>query len=417
VSGPGPVDDAIDWSRVDLVVFDLDGTLYDARRLRAVMALWLLADALRHRSLATVRALAAFRRVREALGDASARRGVDFEALQDRLAARRAGCTPTVLRQTVQDWMEQRPLRWLRPCRRPGVAEVFEGLRRAGKPVAVWSDYPAQAKLQALGLRADLVVSASDAQVRRLKPDPVGLQFVLRHFGVAPGRALMVGDRVDRDVAAAARAGVPALWLGGPGRALFRRQSGRPGLPAGTRRCAGFHDPRFAPLRPARRWGGLALRYTVTGGLAAAVDLGLFQLLAPRWSAAAMPGGLPGVLVAALASFLVAAAVNFVASSCWAYRQDWRSPARALRFLLAAGLGACVNGGITTALALAGWPALAAKAVGIGLAFGLNFAVNTAWVFSPPRGGACAGGPSAAGRTRHRAIAAAAWRRHPSARE
>ena len=165
-----------------------------------------------------------------------------------------------------------------------------------------------------------------------------------------------------------------------------------------------------------QRWHALALRYAATGGLAAGVDLGLFQLLAPRWGPVPMPGSVPGVLVAALVSFLVAAAVNFVASSCWAYRQDWRSAGRALRFLLAASLGACVNGGITTILALAGWPALAAKAVGIGIAFGLNFALNTAWVFSPPRGDACAGGPAAVGRTRRRATTATAWRRRPSAR-
>ena len=246
--------DSLDWGGIDLVVFDLDGTLYNAQRLRAVMAMWLVTDALRQRSLATVRALAAFRRAREALGDASARRAVEFEALQYPLAARRAGCTPPELRNTVETWMEQRPLPWLRACRRPGVAEVFEGLRRAGKQVAVWSDYPAYAKLQALGLSADLVVSASDAQVRRLKPDPVGLQVVLRHCGVAPARALMVGDRVDRDVAAASRAGVQALWLGGAraGRAAFWR-AGRASLPAGTRVCAGFHDALFSPIRLAGR--------------------------------------------------------------------------------------------------------------------------------------------------------------------
>lgn len=164
----------------------------------------------------------------------------------------------------------------------------------------------------------------------------------------------------------------------------------------------------------------LALRYTATGGLAAVVDIGLFHLLAQTW--ASRVGA--GLLLPALASFAVAAVVNFIASSLWAYRQDWRSPRRALRFLLAASAGGLVNSGITAGLAAVGWPATLAKVTGVGIAFAMNFAVNTWWVFgrgrhglSPRRAGACADAPSAAGRTRRWAAGAAAWPQPPSARE
>ncbi len=166
----------------------------------------------------------------------------------------------------------------------------------------------------------------------------------------------------------------------------------------------------------------LALRYAGTGGLAAVVDIGLFHALA-----APLAGRLlPGLLLPALLSFLAAALVNFVASSAWAYGQDWRSARRAGRFLLAASLGGLVNSGVTTGLALAGWPATIAKVAGVGIAFGLNFAVNTRWVFGrrlsprgvrPRCGGACAAGPAAGGRTRRWAAGAAAWPPPPSARE
>ena len=166
----------------------------------------------------------------------------------------------------------------------------------------------------------------------------------------------------------------------------------------------------------------LALRYACTGGLAAVVDIGLFHALA-----APLAGRLlPGLLLPALLSFLVAALVNFVASSAWAYRQDWRSARRAGRFLLAASLGGFVNSAVTAGLGLAGWPATAAKVAGVGIAFGLNFAVNTRWVFGrrlsprgarPRCGGACAAGPAAGGRTRRWAAGAAAWPPPPSARE
>ena len=115
------------------------------------------------------------------------------------------------VRALTQEWMERRPLPLLAACRYPQVAEVFAGLRAAGKRIAAFSDYPALAKLAALGLQAEVVVCATDTDIARLKPDPAGLLAVLRQTGVAPGRALMIGDRFDRDAAAADRAGMRAL--------------------------------------------------------------------------------------------------------------------------------------------------------------------------------------------------------------
>ena len=58
----------------------------------------------------------------------------------------------------------------------------------------------------------DLIVSGND--VRKHKPDPEGIERVLRTFSIDPGRALMVGDSLG-DLRAARAAGVPiaaALW-------------------------------------------------------------------------------------------------------------------------------------------------------------------------------------------------------------
>ena len=201
-----------DWTTIDLVVFDVDGTLYDQRRLRLGMLRQLLGHAWQTRSLDTLLTLRTFRRVREALaelGDEQA--GSDFMALQYAQTANRHGRTPAAVRALTDEWMEQRPLPLLAACRYAHVAEVFAGLRAAGKRVAAFSDYPAVAKLAALGLQADVVVCATDPGIARLKPDPAGLLAILRQTGVAPERALMIGDRFDRDAAAAARAGMRAL--------------------------------------------------------------------------------------------------------------------------------------------------------------------------------------------------------------
>lgn len=198
----------VDWAAIDLVVFDVDGTLYDARTLRGAMARRLLLEACRTRSLRTPWVLRVFRQVREALGEEA---GAEFLHAQYERTAHRVGQPPAAVRALVDEWMVRRPLPLLRPCRLPHIDRLFDGLRAAGKRIAVLSDYPAHDKLQALGLHADLVASACDPGIARLKPDPRGLEVVLTRAGVAPARALMVGDRFDRDAAMAQRAGVQAL--------------------------------------------------------------------------------------------------------------------------------------------------------------------------------------------------------------
>lgn len=198
------------WGCIDLVVFDVDGTLYDAARLRRAMLVMLLAESWRTRSLHALRTLHAFRCEREALAEEG---DAEFLHLQYPRTARRLDCTSAQVRAVVREWMEQRPLPLLRACRRPGVAQVFDGLRAAGKRIGVLSDYPAQDKLQALDLAADLVVSAGDAGIGRLKPNPRGLHTLMLRAGVPPSRTLVVGDRLDRDVAVARRVGAHALLL------------------------------------------------------------------------------------------------------------------------------------------------------------------------------------------------------------
>ena len=139
------------------------------------------------------------------------------------------------LQALVDDWIETRPLPYLAACRYDGVAELFEGLRRHGKTIGVLSDYPAEAKLTALGLAADHVVTAGDPGVGILKPHPRGLQVLMDRAGVAPTATLLIGDRADRDGVAAREAGA---------RVLIR--STRP--IEGWRTFDRFDAPVFAPM-------------------------------------------------------------------------------------------------------------------------------------------------------------------------
>jgi FMN phosphatase YigB (HAD superfamily) len=223
---------SLDWDDVHLVVFDVDGTLYRQRPLRLRMARDLTLDALLRRKLDVVTVLASYRRIRERLGDEET---VDFEhALIARTAAATAS-SPDRVRSIVSEWIDRRPLQYLAACRYPGLPPLFAGLRRSGKSIGVLSDYPARAKLEALGLAADHVVFAGDAGVGLLKPHPRGLQSLIAAAGVQPHQTLVIGDRADRDGLVARRAGA---------RALIR--SSKP--IEGWQTSARFDDALFAPF-------------------------------------------------------------------------------------------------------------------------------------------------------------------------
>jgi FMN phosphatase YigB (HAD superfamily) len=222
----------LDWDNVHLVVFDVDGTLYRQRPLRIKMARDILLYTLLKRDLNVVAVLARYRRIRERLGDEEA---IDFErALIAQTAAATAN-SPDQVRAIVSEWVERRPLKYLAACRYPGLPQLFAGLRRSGKSIGILSDYPAEAKLEALGLTANYVVFAGDEGIGVLKPHPRGLESLIATAVVKPQQTLLIGDRADRDGIVARRVGAQALI-----------RSSKP--IEGWQTFARFDDALFAPV-------------------------------------------------------------------------------------------------------------------------------------------------------------------------
>src|SRR3546814_6767079 len=108
----------VDWDNIDLVVFDMDGTLYDQRRLRARMLMALAGEAVRSRTLRVPAILQTFRRCRETLGNQPS---ANFMSRQYELTAERCGWPIEMVREAVLDWIEQRPLEYLNACIYAGV--------------------------------------------------------------------------------------------------------------------------------------------------------------------------------------------------------------------------------------------------------------------------------------------------------
>jgi FMN phosphatase YigB (HAD superfamily) len=76
-----------------------------------------------------------------------------------------------------------------------------------------------RAWLDALGWLGRFEVVAFGEELGIFKPDPALYRAALARGGVAPDRALMVGDRLDNDVAPAAALGMATAWVRWPRRA------------------------------------------------------------------------------------------------------------------------------------------------------------------------------------------------------
>lgn len=222
----------VDWSRIHLIIFDVDGTLYDQRALRFAMLRSLLRCAIETRSIEVIRILRVFRRMREELAESMA---ADFVNRQYNLVAERCGCDPGRVREIVCEWMEERPLKNLGHYRFPRLEDVFRAATDQRKTIGVFSDYPARAKLEALQLRADVIVTADEPHIGYLKPHPVGLHRMLDLCDVKADRAIMIGDRIERDWAVANKLGV---------RALIRTRRNVKGIDT----FRGYNDPVFREL-------------------------------------------------------------------------------------------------------------------------------------------------------------------------
>jgi putative hydrolase of the HAD superfamily len=166
--------------------------------------------------LRTLRALQAYRHAQEWLRETPG----DVARAQLERAAATSGLPLEQIKADVARWMEIEPLGLLGRYLRPGTTEIIAACRKAGLRLGVLSDYPAQAKLQALGLAGlfDAVLAAQSPEIGVFKPHPRGLLAVVKSLGVAPAETLYVGDRPEIDAAAAAAAGVACAIIDSSGK-------------------------------------------------------------------------------------------------------------------------------------------------------------------------------------------------------
>jgi FMN phosphatase YigB (HAD superfamily) len=198
------------------VIFDVDGTLYRQRPLQLAMLARLVGA---HKSqpgklLLTLRFLRAYRKAQESMRLESRTGDIGEQQLQ--LACRQTGIPRDAGLACVDFWMRRQPLTMLVRYLQPGLTKFLQACREGGMRLGIVSDYPADEKVNSMGLSEffEVIVSAQEPAVDVFKPNPRGLEVALRRIGVERHAALYIGDRVDVDSEFATAAGVPCVIVG-----------------------------------------------------------------------------------------------------------------------------------------------------------------------------------------------------------
>ena len=105
----------------------------------------------------------------------------------------------------------------------PEALEVLETLRRRSVPLGLVTNGDVlfqRDKIERHGLASFFDVIVIESEFGAGKPDESVYRHALRHLGVAPGDASMVGDHLEFDVAGSQRVGARGIWLDRSGAGL-----------------------------------------------------------------------------------------------------------------------------------------------------------------------------------------------------
>jgi len=203
---------SINFHDFKAVIFDVDGTFYSLKKMYSLMQIEIFKYYLNNLwEIWDIKIIIDFLRERERNAFEIVE---DLENAQYEWAAKASGASLEKVRTLVQKWIFQVPLQHIYTCRYIPILELFENLMYQGIATGIFSDYPATAKLAKLGLSPNCIVSSTDKNVCRLKPDPQGLFIATEILGVSVKQCLFIGDRDEKDGECARRAGMPYLILG-----------------------------------------------------------------------------------------------------------------------------------------------------------------------------------------------------------
>lgn len=200
------------WDKLQLVIFDLDGTLYSQSRLRKMMLIRLFTYyIIRPWKYKDLLILYHFRKERE---KKAGYKGNDLEEEQYIWCAEKINENINRIKNVVNKWIFDVPNDYLKECMYPDVNTFLNELKNKGIKSAVYSDYDVEVKLSRMNVYVDFELSSTDKRVNALKPLPDGLFAILTEMKVTDKMScLFIGDRFELDGKCAEYADIPFLLI------------------------------------------------------------------------------------------------------------------------------------------------------------------------------------------------------------
>ncbi len=197
-------------SEYELILLDMDGTLYYQRPLQLCMGLWMIKNALFAKGgMKELKTVLAFRKLREHWEGSD-----NVDTKQYEMLAKEQNMSAEKVQAAVQKWIYELPLRYLARFADKTLITYAKEWMAAGKKVAVYSDYPSEDKQSVLGIAEIAGFYGGQKEIGALKPAPDGILYIMEAYGVQDkSKVLMIGDRMCKDGEAAIGADVDYLIL------------------------------------------------------------------------------------------------------------------------------------------------------------------------------------------------------------
>ncbi len=119
-----------------------------------------------------------------------------------------------VMKQVIREMFEVSEAHWHPEA---DAISTLETLRERGYRMGLISnaadDDDVQALIDKAGVRGFFDIILTSAAVGVRKPNPRIYQLALRHFGIGPDQAVMVGDTLGADILGARNTGIASVWI------------------------------------------------------------------------------------------------------------------------------------------------------------------------------------------------------------
>ena len=185
-------------------IFDVDGTLYSQPKMRMRMALKLATYyAFHFWRYKELKAISSFRKIRE---------NAEFKETtieqQIEIASQKCKIEYSKAQTAIEKWMFVVPLDIMEKCAFKDLLEFISTFQERDKELVIYSDYPADDKLERLHLTPSMVFTPENPEIAHLKPSTKAMAHIMSQINYEASDIIYIGDRDCKDRRSAEYAGI-----------------------------------------------------------------------------------------------------------------------------------------------------------------------------------------------------------------